>query len=98
MDVKAQAQQGGSQIDVREKVKQIMAGVLRISVSEISGEKLVRDDLGMDSMQAIESLAILEKELGIIIDPEKAFDVATVDDLFKLVEDSLSVTPSMEAR
>ncbi len=96
MDVKAQAQQGGSQIDVREKVKQIMAGVLRISVSEISGEKLVRDDLGMDSMQAIESLAILEKELGIIIDPEKAFDVATVEDLFKLVEDSLSVTSSME--
>jgi acyl carrier protein len=98
MDVKAQAQQGGSHIDVREKVKQIMAGVLRISVSEISGEKLVRDDLGMDSMQAIESLAILEKELGIIIDPEKAFDVATVGDLFKLVEDSLSVTSSMEVR
>ncbi len=98
MDVKVQAQQGGSQIDTREKVKQIMAGVLRISASEISGEKLVRDDLGMDSMQAIESLAILEKELGIIIDPEKAFEVATVDDLFKLVEDSLSVTSSMEVR
>jgi acyl carrier protein len=96
MDVKAQAQQGGSHIDVREKVKQIMAGVLRISASEISGEKLVRDDLGMDSMQAIESLAILEKEFGIIIDPDKAFDVATVDDLLKLVEDSLSVTSSME--
>ena len=26
MDVKAQAHQGGSQIDAREKVKQIMAG------------------------------------------------------------------------
>jgi len=98
MDIKAQAQQGGSQIDVQKKVKEIMAGVLRISVSEISGEKLVRDDLGMDSMQAIESLAILEKELGIIIDPEKAFDVATVGDLFKLVEDSLSVTSSVEVR
>ncbi|HWR73070.1 MAG TPA: acyl carrier protein [Nitrospirota bacterium] len=98
MDVKAQAQQGGSHIDVREKVKQIMAGVLRISASEISSEKLVRDDLGMDSMQAIESLAILEKELGIIIDPEKAFDVATVGDLFKLVEDSLSATSSVEVR
>ena len=96
MDVKAQAQQGGPQIDVRKKVKQIMAGVLRISASEISGEKLVRDDLGMDSMQAIESLAILEKELGIIIDPEKAFDVATVDDLFKLVEASKQPISSRE--
>ena len=98
MDVKAQTHQGVPQIDAREKVKQIMAGVLRISASEISSEKLVRDDLGMDSMQAIESLAILEKELGIIIDPDKAFDVATVDDLFKLVEDSFSVTSSMEVR
>lgn len=98
MDGKAQSHQGGPRMDVREKVKQIMAGVLRISASEISSEKLVRDDLGMDSMQAIESLAILEKELGIIIDPEKAFDVATVGDLFKLVEDSLSVTSSVEVR
>jgi acyl carrier protein len=98
MDGKAQSHQGGPRMDAREKVKQIMAGVLRISASEISSEKLVRDDLGMDSMQAIESLAILEKELGIIIDPDKAFDVATVGDLFKLVEDSLSVTSSVEVR
>lgn len=89
MDVKAQAQQGGPQIDVREKVKSVVSHVTKISVSELTGEKLIRDDLGVDSMQAIETLAILEKELNIVIDPERAFNVATMDDLFALVEESI---------
>lgn len=82
--------QAAADRDVREIVKAIMANVLRTSPSEIRGDKLIREDLGMDSMQAIESLAVLEKELGIIIDPDKAFGVATVNDLFAVVESSLS--------
>lgn len=81
---------GEAKKEAVEKVKTIMSRVLRISPSDITGEKLIREDLGMDSMQAIESLAVLEKELGIIIDPDKAFEVATVDELFQLVESSLS--------
>jgi acyl carrier protein len=76
-------------VDIGEKVKGIISHVTKISASEITGEKLIRDDLGVDSMQAIEALAILEKELDIIIDPEKAFNVATVDDLVGLIEKSV---------
>lgn len=74
--------------NTRKTVTSIIARVANISESEITGEKLIRDGLGVDSMQGIESLAIIEKELGIIIDPDKAFTVATVDDLFALVEES----------
>jgi len=81
-------------IDIREKVKGIISHVTKISLSEIAGEKLIRDDLGVDSMQAIEALAILEKELNIVIDPEKAFNIATVDDLVGLIEKSV-VLPSV---
>jgi acyl carrier protein len=69
-------------------VTSIISRVTKISASEITGDKLIRDDLGVDSMQAIESLAVIEKELGIVIDPDKAFTVATVNDLFVLVEAS----------
>jgi acyl carrier protein len=89
MDVKTQAHQGGPRIDAREKVKSVVSHVTKISVSELTGEKLIRDDLGVDSMQAIETLAILEKELNIVVDPERAFNVATMDDLFALVEESI---------
>ncbi len=74
-------------IDVREIVKSVISRVTKISESEITNEKMIRDDLGVDSMQAIETLAILEKELHIVLDPEKAFAVATVGDLFALIEE-----------
>lgn len=80
--------QGDAQPDVREVVKTVVSRVTKIAASELDGEKLIRDDLGVDSMQAIETLAILEKELGIIVDPEKAFNVATMNDLFELIEES----------
>jgi len=81
---------GAQKEDVKERVKSIISRVTKIPISAIAGEKLIRDDLGVDSMQAIETLAILEKELNIIIDPEKAFEVATVNDLWELVEASMS--------
>jgi len=81
---------GAQKEDVKERVKLIISRVTKIPTSAIAGEKLIRDDLGVDSMQSIETLAILEKELNIIIDPEKAFDVATINDLLNLVETSMN--------
>ncbi len=79
--------------DIREEVIGIVSRVTKIAASQITAEQLIRDDLGVDSMQAIEALAILEKEFNIIIDPEKAFNVVTVNDLFGLIEESIAQSP-----
>ena len=83
------ATKAGDMVNARKTVTSIISRITKISEAEITGEKLIRDDLGVDSMQAIESLAIIEKELGIVIDPDKAFNVSTVDDLLALVGSSL---------
>jgi acyl carrier protein len=93
VDVQKEPAGGGRNSDIRVKVKGIISHVTQISVSEITGEKLIRDDLGVDSMLAIEALAILEKELSIVIDPEDAFNIATVDDLVGLIEKSVVHSP-----
>jgi acyl carrier protein len=69
-------------------VNRVLAAILRVPVAEIAGGNLLRDDLGMDSVQAIECLAVLEKELRLVVDPERAFDVKTVDDLYALLQAS----------
>lgn len=74
--------------DMKDTVKAVVSRVTKIPVSELGDEKLIRQELGVDSMQAIEILAILERELNIVVDPDRAFDVATMADLFRLVEDS----------
>lgn len=79
----------GVQMNVRRSVIAIISRITKIKEADIAGDKLIRDDLGVDSMQAIESLAVIEKEFGITIDPDKAFQVATVDDLIALIEASL---------
>jgi acyl carrier protein len=81
---------------IEEKVKAIVSKVTKIPASEILPAKLIRDDLGVDSMQAIETLAIIEKELNLIVDPEKAFNVATVNDLFGLIEEAAAASISRE--
>jgi len=58
------------------------AGKVRESAS-------IRDDLGIDSLAAMEILASIEKRLGIVIDEAKAFDVVTVEDLLDLVTQCL---------
>lgn len=93
--ISKESMKAGDKANVRKTVTSIVSRVTKISEAEITGEKLIRDDLGVDSMQAIESLALIEKELDIVIDPDKAFNVATVDDLFTLVDTSLH-QPSRE--
>ena len=80
----------GIQRNVRKTVTAVISRITKIKESDITGDKLIRDDLGVDSMQAIESLAVIEKEFGIVIDPDKAFMVATVNDLFELIEAAVS--------
>lgn len=91
------ANKADARAQARKTVTSIIARVTKLAESEITGEKLIRDDLGVDSMQAIESLAVIEKELGIVIDPDKAFLVATVNDLFTLVEASIHHPSGAEA-
>lgn len=47
---------------------------------------MIREDLWIDSMQAIETMSILERELKIVIDSEKAMQVTRIEDMFRLVE------------
>jgi acyl carrier protein len=69
-------------------VNRVLSSILRVPSAKIAGGNLLRDDLGMDSVQAIECLAVLEKELRLVVDPERAFDVKTVEDLYALLQKS----------
>lgn len=56
-------------IDERyEKIKKIVCEILELEEDETTAEGLFREDYGADSLLAIEILASLEKEFGIVID------------------------------
>jgi len=56
------------------------------ALEEITAETDVREDLGMDSLDAVELIMELEDELGITIPSEKSADLKTVGQIIELID------------
>lgn len=74
---------------IRDDVKKLIAHIARIDARKVKESSSIRDDLGIDSLAAMEILASIEKRMGIVIDEAKAFDIVTVNDLLDLVMEYL---------
>ncbi|MDR2420525.1 MAG: acyl carrier protein [Oscillospiraceae bacterium] len=69
-----------------EKVAKAAADRTGRDISEITAETDVRDDLGMDSLDAVELLMELEEEFGISLPSEKTAEIKTVGEIVALVD------------
>ena len=63
---------------VEERVKTVTAQVLKLSAEEIKNEDNFTADLGAESVQSIELVAMFEEEFGIEMDEDAALSVETV--------------------
>ena len=63
---------------VEERVKAVTARVLQVSAEEIKPEDSFAADLGAESVQSIELVAMFEEEFGIEMDEDAALAVETV--------------------
>ena len=63
---------------VAERVKAVTARVLGLDPGEIHSENSFTEDLGAESVQSIELVAMFEEEFGIEMDEDAALAVETV--------------------
>jgi len=63
---------------VEERVKAVTARVLKLDPKSIRPEHNFAADLGAESVQSIELVAMFEEEFGIEMDEEAALSVETV--------------------
>jgi len=63
---------------VAERVKAVTARILRLDPEEIHLENSFTEDLGAESVQSIELVAMFEEEFGIEMDEDAALSVTTV--------------------
>ena len=70
---------------VEERVKAITARVLKLDMDEIKMEHNFTADLGAESVQSIELVAMFEEEFGIEMDEDAALSVETVGDAVKFI-------------
>lgn len=72
---------------VEERVKQITARVLGLDPDEIKLEHSFTEDLGAESVQSIELVAMFEEEFGIEMDEDAALAVQTVGGAVNFITD-----------
>jgi acyl carrier protein len=63
---------------VEERVIEVTAQVLKLNPDEIKVEDSFAEDLGAESVQSIELVAMFEEEFGIEMDEDAALAVETV--------------------
>ena len=63
---------------VEERVKAVTARVLKLAPDEIKMEHNFMVDLGAESVQSVELVAMFEEEFGIEMEEEAALSVETV--------------------
>ena len=69
-----------------EIVYKIIKDILIDDVEKIKPEAKLIDDLGADSLTAVEIVMELEKELGVDIDDSEVEKIVTVQDIINIVE------------
>ncbi len=65
-------------LELTQRVKKVIANVLKMAESEISDEANFIFDLGADSMQSLQLVAGFEEEFGIEMEEDEALAVQSV--------------------
>lgn len=69
-----------------DEVKEIIVNELNVNPEKITLEASLAEDLGADSLDAVEVIMDLEDKYGITIDDEAAKSIKTVKDLVDYIE------------
>ena len=75
---------------VKHQVKQIVSRISRIDEEDLHDHLLIREELGIDSLMAMEIIAKCEKHLGVRLDETLFADVRTISDFFELLTKRLN--------
>ena len=69
-----------------EEIKEVMVESLNLNAEDISINSHLRDDLGVDSLDAAELIMGLEDQFSLKIDEDQASKFATVKDIVDFIE------------
>lgn len=74
--------------NIQEKVTEIIVEQLGVSADQVKPESKMIEDLGADSLDAVELVMAVEEEFGIEVPDEDAEKLITVGDIIAHVEKS----------
>lgn len=76
--------------EIEEKVKAFMIDELEIDEEKIAPEATLKDDLGIDSLDFVDIVVIVERNFGFKIKPEEMVDVTTLAQFCDYIESKVN--------
>lgn len=71
-----------------EKVKEVIVNAANIDEDKIKLSASLENDLGLDSLDAVELGMALEEEFGLTIDEDKLASFKTVEDIVNFIDNA----------
>jgi len=79
-----------SREEIEEKVKGFMVEDLEIDEQDLVADALLKDDLGIDSLDYVDIVVIVDKTFGFKIKPEEMQGVQTLGQFCDYIESKLN--------
>jgi len=70
----------------REEIKSIISRISRIPIEELDDDVRIREDLGVDSIMAMEIIATFEVKLGFTFDVNKYSSIDEVGEFIEIIQ------------
>jgi acyl carrier protein len=85
-----------NQLEITAKVNEVMQTGFELDAAALRPEATLFEELGLDSLDAIDLVVHLEERLGVKVETEKFQNVRTLGDVYQLVGE-LTAEPSSNA-
>ena len=72
-----------------DTIRQMIIEITNCSEDEVEGKTILKEDLGMDSLDAMELVMLIEEKTGLSIPEEKLPEFITVDDIVNYVNSTM---------
>jgi acyl carrier protein len=76
--------------EIEEKVKAFLIEDLEIDEEKIADDATLKDDMGIDSLDFVDIVVIVEKNFGFKIKPEEMANVTTLSQFYDYIESKVS--------
>lgn len=76
--------------EIEEKVKEFLIEDLEVEEDKIFPEANLKEDVGIDSLDFVDIVVIVEKNFGFKIKPEEMADVKTLNDFYSYIESKVN--------
>lgn len=76
--------------EIEETVKKFLVEELEIDADKIKMEAKLKDDMGIDSLDFVDIVVIVDKKFGFKIKPEELSGIITLNDFCSFIEKKLT--------